>query len=402
MHGINGGVRVDKIEGNKGRLLKYRKTRGCRRSRLVFLVPSLAGGGAERVATTLLPYLMQHFDVTLALLENRRSYPVPAKLHLVTFSCSLGSQAAHVTRIPYHLLTLVRLVRKHHARVVMSFMEQANILNLLSARIIGHRAVISQRVDPYRQYAAKGLIGGLILRASRLLYPLASQVVAVSAGIREVLLSNYGLAPERVTVIPNPVDLENLHIQAREALPPGIPARFLLHVGRMRLAYKAQDVILKAFHILHRKYPDLSLVLVGDGPDREEIKSQIQAIGLGDAIVLAGWQDNVAAFMARAQVFVMSSRYEGWPNVLVEAMACGCPVVATDCDTGPREILGNNEYGLLVPVDKSEALAQAVEKLLSSTSTRELYRDQALRRAKDFQLEIIAARYVDLLHRLMP
>ncbi|MBW2005520.1 MAG: glycosyltransferase [Deltaproteobacteria bacterium] len=364
---------------------------------LIFLIPSLSGGGAERVASNLLPYLSQHFDVTLALLENRLIHPVPEKVRLKSFSGPLESQTAHISRIPYHILSLARLVRKYNVRVVLSFIEQANILNLLTAFITHHRTVISQRVEPDRQYANKGILGQLILKASRLLYPKAGQVVAVSEGIRNTLISDYGLDPGRLNVIHNPVDIKNLSYQAKAPLPSGIPVKFLLHVGRMRLAHKAQDVILKAFHLLRRKYKDLSLVFVGDGPDRERIMSQVDSLGLNDDIILTGWQDNVAVFMARADVFVLASRYEGWPNVLMEAMACGCPVVATDCDTGPREILGNNEYGLLAPVNNAEALARAVDELLSNKSRREWYKEQAFKRAKDFKLEIIAKKYVELL-----
>ena len=368
---------------------------------LIFLIPSLSGGGAERVASNLLPYISQHFDVTLALLENRLRHPVPEKVRLKAFSGPLESQIAHISRIPYHVFSLARLVRKYNVRIVLSFMEHANILNLLTAFITNHKTVISQRVEPNRPYANKGILGQLILRASRLLYPKAGQVVAVSEGIRKILLSDYGLAPERLSVINNPVDIEKLSYQAKASLPSGIPVKFLLHVGRMNLAHKGQDVIIEVFNIIHRQHPDIFLVLVGDGPDRDRIKAQVERFGLGNAIILAGWQDNVAVFMARADVFVLASRYEGWPNVLMEAMACGCPVVATDCDTGPREILGDNEHGLLVPVDDHEAMALEVEKLLFDPEMRKKYGERGLKRAGHFQTEKIAARYVAVLNKLL-
>ena len=105
--------------------------------------------------------------------------------------------------------------------------------------------------------------------------------------------------------------------------------------------------------------------------------------------------------MAHAQVFVLSSRYEGWPNVLVEAMACGCPVVATDCDTGPREILGDDEHGLLVPVNDPETMALKVEKFLFNTEMRKTYVARGLKRASHFQTEKIAAKYIAILRELL-
>jgi N-acetylgalactosamine-N,N'-diacetylbacillosaminyl-diphospho-undecaprenol 4-alpha-N-acetylgalactosaminyltransferase len=375
----------------------HKDTGSNKRPRLIFLVPSLAGGGAEKTASTLLPYLVQAFDVTLALLENRRTYPVPDKLRVVAFSGRLDSRAAHLVRIPCHVMAMVQLVRKRQPGVVLSFMEQANIINLLSSCITGHRAVISQRIEPYRQHAGKGLLGRLILHASRLFYPMASQVIAVSAGIRRVLVGRYGLAPERVTVIHNPVHLESLRDQSMSLPPAGIPQRFILHVGRISLTAKAQDVIIEAFHILHQRHTDLSLVLVGEGPDRRRVKRQVHDLSLENAVVLAGWQDNVAAFMSRAEVFVLASRYEGWPNALAEAMACGCPVVATDCETGPREMLGDSEYGLLTPVDDPEAVAHSVERLLTDKSGREYFQKQARKRSQDFGIEYIGPEYVRVL-----
>jgi N-acetylgalactosamine-N,N'-diacetylbacillosaminyl-diphospho-undecaprenol 4-alpha-N-acetylgalactosaminyltransferase len=353
------------------------------------------------VASNLLPYISRHFNVTLALLENRLTYPVPENVRLKAFSGPLESQTAHISRIPYHVFSLSRLVRKYNTRIVLSFMEQANILNLLTAFITHHKTAISQRNKPKQQYADKGILGQLILKASLLLYPRAGQIGAVSEGIGNTLISDYKLDKAKLNVIPNPVNIEKLFCQAQAPLPPNIPGKYLLHVGRMYLAHKGQDVLLKAFYILRRKYTDLSMVFVGDGPDRERIIGQIKKLGLKDAAILTGWQDNVACFMAHAQVLLLSSRSEGWPNVLVEAMACGCPVVSTDCDTGPREILGENEYGLLVPVDNPESMALEVEKLLFNTEMRKIYVDRGLKRASHFQTEKIAAKYVALLNKLL-
>ena len=368
---------------------------------LIFMIPSLSGGGAEKVASNLVPYISQHFDVTLALLENRLAYPVPEKVRLKIFSGPLENQAAHILRIPYHVFSLARIVRKYDVRIVLSFMEQANIINLLTALLTHHKTLISQRIEPKRQHANKGILGQIILKASLLLYPKADEVLAVSEGIGNTLISDYGLDQGKLNVIPNPVNIEKLSSQAKAPLPANIPAKFLLHVGRMNLDHKGQDVSLKAFHLLRRKYKDLSLIFIGDGPDRKRIINQIEKLNLNDATILTGWQDNVAYFMTHAQVLLLSSRYEGWPNVLVEAMACGCPVVSTDCNTGPKEILGDNEHGLLVPVDDHEAMALAVEKLLFDPKMRKKFGERGLKRAGHFQIDKITARYIAVLNKLL-
>jgi glycosyltransferase involved in cell wall biosynthesis len=316
---------------------------------------------------------------------------------MAAFSRPLNSHTAHVIRIPYHILALARLIRRHRARVVLSFLEQANIINILAACIAGHKAVISQRINPRQQYEGKGLLGKVISQASARLYPKADRIIAVTNGIKEIILSNYKLDARRIAVIPNPVDITSVAELSKKEPSMALSGDYLLHVGRLKVTHKAHDTLLNAFKRLHSFHPDLKLILVSEGPDKKRIQAMIKDLDLADSVILAGWQDNVYPFMARAKALILCSRYEGWPNVLVEAMACGCPVVATDCQTGPREILGDNEYGLLVPVDDPEALAHSVDSLLTDESWRAYFQAQAWKRAQEFDLEQIGPKYVSLL-----
>lgn len=360
---------------------------------LIFLLPSLAGGGAEKAAALLAPELVRSGNLTLALLQDRCIFPLPDHIARIAFSPPLRGTAAHLIRLPYHVWSLVRLVRRSGAGTVLSFMEQANLVNLLAARLTGHRAVLSQRTNPRRQYAAKGLLGKLIVRASAALYKRGEGVIAVSAGIRDILVADYGVEPERVRVIANPVDIDTMTAQARNApaVEPG--GRFLLHVGRLDLATKRHDFLLDAFRQVQAVRPDIRLVLVGDGPDGPALRTMIAGMGLDGAVVLTGWQDNVASFMARAVATLLCSRYEGWPNVLVEAMSVGCPVIATDCPTGPREITAGGRYGLLVPQEDVAAFARACLSLIDDQAERERYAILARQRSRDFALKVVAGQY---------
>jgi len=270
----------------------------------------------------------------------------------------------------------------------------------LAAFFTGHKAVISQRVAPCQQYANKGILGKIIMMVSRWLYPRADYIITVSAGIRKILLEKYNLKPKLVTVIPNPINRVAFDEQTKECLDFPMPDNFILHVGRMSIIHKAQDVLLDAFSIFHQCHPDYKLILVGDGPDWKWVENRVRSLGIDNCVQMVGWQANVAAFMARAQTLILSSRYEGWPNVLLEAMSLGCPVISTDCPTGPKEILLDNEFGLLVPIDDPEALANALEKLLFDGVQRLYYQKQALRRSQDFSLERIGSQYVNLLNRI--
>jgi glycosyltransferase involved in cell wall biosynthesis len=393
MLGSSGGIMVEKIpEVQMGR---------TRSESLVLLLPSLAGGGAQRVATLLLPILADHFKLTLALLEDCRKYSLPEGLSPLCFSPELTSSFQHLMRIPYHVFALTRLVKRVNARLVLSFMEEANILNVLASRVTGHLAVLSQRIVPFMQHAGRGCLGRLILSVAKKLYPRAAHVITVSARIREIMVENFGLRLDQVTFIPNPVDLASLSRETTFLPASLVRPPYLLHIGRLRIAQKGQDTLVQAFSQLEKRWPALSLVLVGDGPDREELESLIRGLGLAERVILTGWQSDVASLMAKSEMVILPSRYEGWPNVLVEAMACGCPVVATDCESGPKEIIGNNEYGLLVPADDPKGLAQTIETLLASDTSREFWKERARKRAGEFSLERIGPKYIELIDNIL-
>jgi len=367
---------------------------------LIFVLPSLSRGGAERVAVTLMPELMRAFDVTVVLLERRLGYDLPDKTALVALSEKLAGSAAHILRIPYHLAALARLIRKKRAAIVLSFMEQANILNLIASFWTRHKTVIVEHTVPRRQFGPeRGILGRLIMEAARLTYRKADHIITVSEGIKQALLADFKPAPDRVTVIPNPVDAKTILSLAEEEPPFPLPKNFLLHVGRLTINQKGQDILLETFSLLRRRYGGLKLILVGDGPDRPVLEALVRKLGLREQVILAGARSNVFAFMARARMLILCSRYEGGPMVITEAMTCGCPVVATDCPTGPRELLGASEFGILVSERSPLALAAAIGRLLDDEELHRHYREQAIRRAREHDVARIGPRYVSLIRK---
>lgn len=369
------------------------------RKGLIFLIPSLQGGGAEKVASELLPYLSEKFRITLALLQDKWDYKPSREIATISFSPPLSSNVAHIARLPYHVVSLAALIRNTRTNVVLSFMEQANLINILCSLFTSHSAVISQRIMPQLQYRRKGWLGRAMLFGSRMLYPRASHITAVSNEIRNFLLSSYRINSEKVSFTPNPVNIKNLQEQAREPLPFPVRKPYILHVGRFSVEHKAQDIVLEVFSRLKVRNDSLSLVFVGEGADREKIISFTQSLNLSHAVYFAGWQENVATFMANADLLLLPSRREGWPNVLVESMACGCPVVSSDCQSGPREIIGNDLYGLLTPVNDVEALCNAASRLLEDIDLAAHFREQGYRRAREFGVERISSEYVRLIER---
>lgn len=226
-------------------------------------------------------------------------------------------------------------------------------------------------------------------------YPHASAVVTVSDGVADDLVQFVGIERERLTTIYNPVDLARIAAESQLApdepwLAPGGPPT-LVAAGRL-VPQKDFVTLLHALARVRRERP-VRLVVLGRGPLRERLAELADELGIGEALRMPGVVANPFAYFARAAAFVLSSAWEGLPNVVLEALACGCPVVATDCPSGPREILADGRHGRLVPVADPAALAAAILATLDAPPERTALRA----RAADFALERSADRYLEAL-----
>jgi glycosyltransferase involved in cell wall biosynthesis len=226
-------------------------------------------------------------------------------------------------------------------------------------------------------------------------YPRADAILAVSEGVADDLARTARLPRERIAVTYNPVIGDDVERSARESvdhpwLQPGEPP-VVLGVGKLK-PQKAFDVLLRAFARL-RAERRARLVILGEGSERRALQQLAGELGVADDVALPGFVANPFAWMARCAVFALSSAWEGLPSVLIEALACGCPVVSTDCPSGPAEILGPDRLGALVPVGDADALARAIALALSEPS------DPAARRARarDFSVDRVAPRYLEAL-----
>jgi glycosyltransferase involved in cell wall biosynthesis len=226
-------------------------------------------------------------------------------------------------------------------------------------------------------------------------YPWADRIIAVSQGVREDLLKCSGLPRDRVVVLPNPVVTPELTAKAAEPvdhawLVEGQPP-VVLGVGRL-VPQKDFATLIRAFAVVHGRRR-ARLVILGEGPVRLALEHQVRDLGLEADVALPGFANNPYAWMVRASVFVLSSAWEGSPNVLVEAMACGTPVVATDCPSGSREILMDGKFGTLVPVGDVTAMAEAIFTTLDHPPGPGLARQ----RAEAFAVDRVVGQYLRVL-----
>jgi glycosyltransferase involved in cell wall biosynthesis len=229
-------------------------------------------------------------------------------------------------------------------------------------------------------------------------YRRPDHVVAASEGLGRRLTEDLGVPPTRVSVIPNPVDLARIQAEARRPPPEYATGNFVLGVGRLT-ATKGFDLLIRAAARLFLEGRPIRLVILGDGEEKESLNRLARQLGIEHLITMPGYEPCPWPAMSRAVALAVPSRHEGFSNVIVEAMACGAPVVATDCH-GPREIVSPGVNGSLVPVDDDQALARALAELLEDPRRREHYREGALRRAQDYAVTRVAEQYLALFRDL--
>ncbi len=369
--------------------------------RVLLLINSLEGGGAENVMARLaggLAAAHPDWQLRLALLDDLpAAHDVDPGVAVVRLDAR-GSMRRSVVQAR-------RLVRDWRPEAVLSFLTRANCAAVLACRGTGARCVISERVN-----TTTHLGGGPRAAALRLvvrgLYPRADRVIAVSSGVAAELARRYGVPQTRLQVINNPVDHAALRRAAAEAPDITLPPRFLVSVGRLA-PNKGQATLLRAFAAARAAEPPLHLVILGEGVERPALQALAADLGIADRVHLPGYVANPHAVAARAAAFVSASRSEGFPNAQVEAMALGLPVLCTDCESGPSEILADAPAGgvrelteaaggFLAPVGSVEALAAGIARLSDPATAERLGRAAAARAARYGVAEVLA-RYAEAL-----
>lgn len=326
---------------------------------IALVTSSMRGGGAQRVMAKLAAgFASQGYDVDLVLGAAEGAYlaEVPREVRVVDL---------RARRMATAVVPLARYLRTTRPAVVFSALDYVNVVTVVARAVAGVdlRLVVSERntLSAAVAHTARRRTR-LMPRLIRWTYPHADAVVAVSSGVAEDLVAVCGLDPAAVHVLNNPVVTPELvQMRSQPVEHPWLRARsapVVLAVGRL-VPQKDFATLLDAFARV-RATRAARLVLLGEGPLRTDLEQQAARLGIADDVDLPGFRPNPYPAMAAADVFVLSSRWEGSPGVLVEAMSCGTPVIATDCVSGPRQILGNGRYGRLVPVGDTAAMAAAV------------------------------------------
>ena len=360
---------------------------------IAILASRLESGGAERVAINLAnAFVALGHSVDLVLLRSGGPLQIDA-------APEVGIVDLDTERARFAVWGFRKFVRDRSPDVVLAINFEMNLVAAMSPMGKRQRPVLLLTVHaPVKSYLAgsKRLWGCALQMLSRLAYRRAERVIAVSKGISDDLVKLRWVDPEKVVTIHNPVLPEN--VDALASIAPGHPwfgdrsVPVILSVGRLTRA-KNFSLLIAAFALLRRNRP-ARLAIAGEGECRNELEATIEAAGLSDSVQLLGHKQNPYPFYRAADLFVMSSDFEGFGNVLVEAMSVGTPVVSTDCPYGPAEILENGKWGRLVEPGNPAALASAMSEALDEGL-------DARSKASEFEAEKVASKYLSLIESLL-
>jgi len=358
--------------------------------RFAFFLPGLYEGGAERITLNLISGISARgylVDLVLARAEGPYMEQIPDGVRLIDLKAP---------RVMGSLPALIRYLRYERPSVMVSAMF-ANLIALWARRLSGvplrlflteHNtlaSVIKNKTDiRWKVYP----------KMARWFYPWADAIIAVSTAVKNDLIQTAHISSDLIRVIYNPIVTPELkekskgsleHPWFKEGEPP-----VLLSVGRLT-DQKAFDVLIRAFSIVRKEHP-AHLIILGEGENRDPLQTLIGQLGLEQDVELMGFVQNPYPFMAQASLFVLSSRWEGLPTVLVEALYLGTPIIATDCPGGSRDILRGGKFGRLVPVDEPVILAETIAGSLNDgrfSPSQESW--------QPFSLNFIVDRYIELL-----
>jgi glycosyltransferase involved in cell wall biosynthesis len=335
--------------------------------RLAIFLPTLVSGGAERALLNLaVGFARRDYSVDFVLAQCEGSFmpQFPASVRLVELNPHHVKAGRSILSIP----ALVRYIRKERPQALFTGLH-ANVIAIWARRLAGVplRLVISEQNTLSLQNKMLPIgFRQIMLGLIRQNYLFADVIAAVSEGVADDLSRTARLPRNRIQVIHNPIITPELKRKASEELDhpwfkPGEPP-VILSVGRLN-PQKDFPLLLKAFARVRQSIP-ARLLILGEGPEQAALASLVKQLGIEEHVSFPGFVSNPYPYMARASVYVLSSRWEGLPTVLAEALYCGAPLVATDCPSGPREILRNGLYGRLVPVGDLDSIACAIQATL--------------------------------------
>ena len=370
----------------------------------------MLGGGAERVAATIVSNLPNTISRKLiTIYDSEIKYNIPEKpTTLLKYS---SNKILRKIMLPFSILKNIIICKKEAPKIVLSFLDYDNILNIITSIVCDYTAIISVHGVPSFQKSI--YFGGESIQ--KLLFSLAKikgcPIIAVSQGIKDELISDYKINSESITILYNPIDIPTIQTLSSEDIYEknifNIPT--IITVGSLAVA-KGQWHLIRAFAELRHTH-NAHLLILGEGGERQYLETLVDDYNLSENVYFMGWQENPYKYMSRATLFVSSSISEALPNVLTEAMACGCPIIASNCSQGVHEIIGDDDkngliadkmsgirYNASAPLDKGERnLVELMKLVLDDENLQKSLSLNGKERANFFSVEVRMKEYESFL-----
>lgn len=340
--------------------------------RIAFVIGSLYRGGAERVISVLANEYIQHdcYVDILLLLSGTVGYQIDSRIKIYDFSGGSGADDSRIKRLPMWLHSIRTYMKQNRPDAILSFACRINVITLLASRGLKQRVFVSERIDP--RFDNRGKVGDIL---SKLLYPKAEKVIFQTKKEQD-----YFKGLKNGVIIPNPVSVTTYASEKK--------SKKIVTVGRMA-PQKNHKMLINAFESALPDFPEYVLEIYGDGISQDETRQYIKNKHLEDKVRLKGNVPNVQECIADAELFVLSSDYEGLSNALLEAMMMGLPVITTDV-SGTDEAVQDGDNGLVVPVKDEKAMAEAMKKMLSDSKFRKSCGERAKVTASErFNKEVV-------------
>lgn len=377
--------------------------------KIIILINSLDGGGAERVVTTLLNNLVNEYECHLILIENKISYELDKKINVINLSESSNQNGIiKLIRLPLIAYKLSKVIKKYKFSQVTSFLYRSNYVNILAKYLSKHKCIISERIAPSSMYEDNSISSRISKILIKNLYNKADKIISVSKAIENDLLKNFNINVKQ-NVIYNPYDIEKIKELSEISISYNIEKeKSIITIGSLGKR-KNHSLLINAFSKIDDE--EYKLYILGKGEEEINLKILIKNLNLEKRVIFLGFDSNPYKYLSKCSIFVLASNSEGFPNVLVEAMLCGCSVISTDCLSGPREILTLNsninfklkdklelaDYGILTPLKNIEIMKEAINLLINNENLRKTYQEMAKKRGNEFRIEKIIKQYENII-----
>lgn len=391
-----------------------------REIKIGFLIPTLEGGGAERILSQLINNLPNKYIKHLILFNQKICYPIDSKVKIIDLARpSTNNILKKITNFIIRPIKLRNRIKKYKLTVLLSFLENANFVNLLTWIPHSVKRIVSVRVSISRKHQYYSLVERLLIKK---LYNRADTIICPSEGIGKELIKQYSIKKEKINVINNPCDIGQIQEKMNHSLSRLhkiiLNQSIIITVGRLQ-KQKGHWHLIRAMKKVNSIYPEAQLVIIGEGCLHNYYLKLIKEMNLEDRIFLVGFKKNPFKFIKASDVFVLPSIFEGFPNVLIEAMACGIPVIATDCETGPKEIISPEhindvstrkilygKYGILTPPLENtfynsstpltfaeNCLADTIIEILKNEPQKKKYSAKSKERAEHYNIDRILSQF---------